>query len=186
MRDRPFHLRDLLLKVAAGAAPLFRGVARQFHPIDGEHLSSDQPHLVTDQEHVPKHRNDLPIERRNEIGDRGEVRRTVGGQRHKQDVLPTQPGDLAAGGAGVGGEYHLEQDRRVVGRRPYFVVAVAGLEHRQVDLFVDQPAQCGLEGARQDLSLEAHRHELRLVVVVGLEPRHRSSPPREVVALLTR
>src|SRR5207245_18309 len=100
--DRPFHLRDLLLKVAPGATPLLRGVARQLHPIDGEHLSPDQPQLVTYQEHVSKHRNDLPIERRNEIRDRGEVRRAVGRQRHEQDILPSQPCDLAAGGHAAG------------------------------------------------------------------------------------
>src|SRR5437773_5529722 len=188
MLNRTFHLRDLLLEVPPGAAPLLGGIARQLHPIDGEHLSPDQPQLVTHQEHVPEHGDDLPVERRNEICDRREVGRAVGRQRHEQDILPTQPGNLAAGGhaAGVGIKDDFEKDGRVVGRRPHLVVTVPGFEHRQIDLLVDQAAQRSLERARQDLALEAHRHELQLIVAVGLKPRHRSSSSCEVVALFTR
>jgi len=37
------HLLDLLRVLRLRPAPLLRGVARQLHPIDGEHLLADEP-----------------------------------------------------------------------------------------------------------------------------------------------
>jgi hypothetical protein len=43
--DQLLERGRLLLETGQCAAPLFGGVARQFHPIDGKHLLADQAQL---------------------------------------------------------------------------------------------------------------------------------------------
>lgn len=59
MLSHALHLLRLFLQVRLGAAPFLRGIARQPHSIDSEHLLADQPCLIAHQLHVAKDRRDL-------------------------------------------------------------------------------------------------------------------------------
>jgi len=72
---RGFQFLRALRELGARAAPMFRSVAWQLHPINREHLAPDQPLAVAHREHGRKHLRDVVAERADEMGDGGEVRR---------------------------------------------------------------------------------------------------------------
>jgi hypothetical protein len=174
--DGLFHLLFLLLKVCLGPAPLLRGVRGEFAAVHGKHFLADQAHLVADQEHFEEELDDLLVQGGDEIGDGGEVGLGVGGQGHENDVLPAALLDLPAGGdaPGIGVKNDLQEDRRIVGRCAGFVVLVPKVKDGKVNLVVYEIVEGMLEGAGEDLFVEADGDELALGVVVVFISRHRS------------
>ncbi|MNZ89918.1 hypothetical protein D3C78_1088600 [compost metagenome] len=174
------HLLGLAQEVGAGAAAGLAGVARQLHPVDGEHLAADQPLAVADGEHLGEQPGRQIAHVGYERGQGGEVRLAVAGHRHEQHMLAAGGFHLAAAddAAAVGQQDDLQQHRRIVGRSAFDIVAVAGVEFGEVQFVVDQIAQGVLEAAGQQLLVEIHGEQFESLVN-GLEPRHRLAPPCE-------
>ena len=124
---RRFELRGLTLELRARAALGLRCIARQFHPIDREHLAPDQALPVADEEHLAKDARHLVPERADEPGQRGEVRRRVAAQGDEGDVLATSAFDAAAADDAlrISKQDHLEQHRRRVGAGTGLIVIEA-------------------------------------------------------------
>ncbi len=172
--DGSLHLRGFLLKVGSGAAPFLGGIGGQFAAIDGEHVFPDQAQLVAGQQDFPKQLVDLFVQGRYKIGDGGEVRTRIAAERHEDDVLFTGLGDPPAGGdaPGIGKQNDLEQDLRIVGRRPRCFIAVSVIEDRQIQLAVDQMIKRIFEGAGKYLFLELDGDKLALCVGIRLVAGH--------------
>jgi hypothetical protein len=76
----------------------------------------------------------------NKLGQGGEVRDCIAGQRFKDDVGLTAPLDLAAGGDafGVSEQNDLQQDGGIVGQAAGVVVAIFWVKNRQIQLVFNQ------------------------------------------------
>jgi hypothetical protein len=151
--DRLGILRAVAREVGPGAALGFRRIARQLHPVDGEHLAPDQSLAVADKQHLREHIGNVLTQRADEVRDGGEVRDVVSGQGDEGDVLSAGPLDRPARyhSLRIGEQDHLEQHRRRIGRGAGFVVAVARVEIGQIELMIEQLVQGVLEGTRQQL-----------------------------------
>ena len=101
----------------------------------------------------------------------------IGGQSHENDVLIAAISDLPAGGdpLGVCVQDDLEQNPGIVCRCAGFVVLISEVEDGEVDFVVDQIVESVLEGAGEDLFVEAEGDEFALRVVVLLVLRHMPS-----------
>ena len=175
MGDGAFHLRRLALEVRPRAAPFPGGIRGQLAAIDGEHGLADQALCVADHQYIAKHRFDLLAQRRHEVRQGGEVGLLVTGQGNEGHVLDAGPRHRARGGDAprVGKQHHLEQHRRIVGRRTGVVVLEPGRKASEIDLVVDQVVQRVLEGPGQQLPAVGHRDHLGLLRVVVPVSRHR-------------
>jgi hypothetical protein len=91
------YLVHFLLKLLLRAALFLGSIRGKLHAIQRKHLPPDQSRFVAHQQHVAKQLLDRSVPRSSEIGDRGEVRRAVRGQRHEDHVLATQLANAAAG-----------------------------------------------------------------------------------------
>ena len=102
--DGGLKLAQLLFEFLLRAAPLFGCVRRHLHPVDGKHILTDQTFLIANKQNVTEDRDDLIFTATDEIGDGGEVRSVIAAQRHKNDIVLTKRGDLAAADdtAGIG------------------------------------------------------------------------------------
>jgi hypothetical protein len=87
------HLLRVPLEVGARAAAMFRGVARQLHPIDRKHLASDEPLSITDREHGRKNGRDRIAQGADELRDGGEVRPRVPAEGNERHLLLARPRD---------------------------------------------------------------------------------------------
>ena len=108
------------------------------------------------------------------LGQGGEVRNGIAGQCFKDDVGLATPLDLKAGGDafGVGEQYDLQQNGRIVGQAAGVVIAVFRVKNRQVQLVFDQVVNRVFEGAGLELLSVVDDDHRILVVVVVLETRH--------------
>lgn len=104
----------------------------------------------------------------------------VGGKGHKDHILPTGLGDLAAGRntPGIGKQNDLQQQCRVIGRGTGMVVAITGCEQRQVEVMIDHMAEGIFEGPGLDLIRKPQRNHLGLVVIVVFVACHPLHPLR--------
>ena len=75
-----------------------------------------------------------------ELGQGGEVRDGIAGQRFEDDVGLAAPLDLAAGSdaLGVSKQNYFQQNGRIVGQATSVVVAVLGMKNRQIQLVLNQ------------------------------------------------
>ena len=110
--------------------------------------------------------DDLFIHGGDEIGNAGEMRPGIGGQRHEHHVLPAGLFNLPAGDDAprVGVEYDLEQNPGIVGPGAGLIIAKTGIEQGKIKLVVDEVIQGIFEGAGQNLVGEVDRNELALGV----------------------
>jgi hypothetical protein len=108
------------------------------------------------------------------LGQGGEVRDGIAGQRLEDDVGLAASLDLAAGGDAfrVSKQNDLQQNGRIVGQSTGVVVALLGVKHRQIQLVLNQVMNGVFEGARLELFLVVDDHHRILVVVDVLETRH--------------
>lgn len=106
-----------------------------------------------------------------ELGQRGEVRNGIAGQRLEGDVGLAAPLHLTAGldALGVGEQDDLQQDGWIVGQSAGIFVAVLGVEDRQVQLVLDQVVHRVFKGAGLELVLVVDHDHGILVDVVGSE-----------------
>jgi hypothetical protein len=169
-----FQLRRLALKVGARSAAPLRRVARQLHAVDGEHLAPDQPFRIANRQHRPEDARDVVAERTHELRDGGEMGRLVPAERDKRHVLAAGLLDSATANnaVGVGGEDHLEEQRRRIRGGPRRVIAKARIEGREIDRVIEQVIQRVLEGAGEKLPRQVDGQELGIgidVLVAGHE-----------------
>jgi hypothetical protein len=92
----------------------------------------------------------------NESGQRREVRLTVPGNRHEQDVLPTRGFNPATAdqAATVGQQDDFEEHGGIVGGSALFVVLVAPAQFSKIDFAVNQVTKGVFEAAQHDLLRE--------------------------------
>lgn len=126
------------------------------------------------QQHLLKELFNLIGMAADELRQGGEMRDGIAGQRLEDDVGFTAPLHLAAGGdaLGIGEQDDLQQYGRVIGQSARIVVAVLGMENRQVQLVFDQVVDGVLERTGLKLVLVVDHHHGALVMVVGLEAGH--------------
>src|SRR6187549_3538943 len=122
-----------------GAAPLLGGVRRQLAPVYGEVFLADQAELGGVQQHVTEQTDDLAVKLADEGGQRREVGPCIGRKSPKYHVAPASFGQRAAGDDAlvVAIQHDLQQDFRVVRQASRGVVGVALLEHRQIEMLLD-------------------------------------------------
>ncbi len=139
-----FLLRTLTQEIGARAALGLGGVGRKLHAVDGEHFSADQTLVIAQIQHLGEDPGDLIAQRSNERGDGCEVWSAVARQSNERDLLAAGTLDSSATDdpLRVGEQHHLEQHRGWPGRSPHFIVAVACVEQRQIDLVIEQMIQC--------------------------------------------
>jgi hypothetical protein len=108
------------------------------------------------------------------LGQDGEVRNVIAGQRFKDDVGLAAPLDLSAGGdaLGVSKQDDLQENSGIVGSAAGVVVAVLGVKHRQVQLVLNQVMNGVFKGTGLELFLVVDDHHRILIVVVVLEAGH--------------
>ena len=108
------------------------------------------------------------------LGQGGEVRDCIAGQRFKDDVGFTAPLDLAAGGDafGVSEQNDLQQDGGIVGQAAGVVVAIFRVKNRQIQLVFNQVVNGVFKSAGLELLSVVDDNHRILVVVVVLETRH--------------
>src|ERR1039458_7059493 len=104
---------------------------------------------VTGHQHLSEQRTDLRSQLADEFGHGGELRSTVAGDGHEQDVLAASAldGSAADHSPAVGQQYDLEHDGRVVGRGTGHIVAVVCMQFRYIELVVDQVVECIFKAA---------------------------------------
>lgn len=184
-----FEFRRVLREIRPRAAPSFRGVARQFHAVDGEHLVPDQSLPIADRDDRGEGPRDRIPQSTHEVGNRGEVRRVIAAQRDKGHVLLAEAFDAAAADHAVRirDEHHLEQEAWWVGRRAGRIVMKACVEQREIELVVDEVCHGMFERARQQLAREIDRQQLGLgidVLIAG-HVDQRLREPAELHSLIT-
>lgn len=160
------QLLRLPLEVGALAAAPLRRIARELHPIDGEHLAADQSLLVADRQDGGEDVRDVRALAADERGDRREVRGARSTEGNEGHVVLAQPGDRPASHdpARVGAEHHLEQHRRGIRGGASRVVPEAAVEARQADGMVEQVVDRVLEGAEEELGRQVYRQQARVGV----------------------
>ncbi len=121
---------------------------------------------IADEQDLSEQLGDVVAQIADESGDGGEVRRLITAQRNEGDVLVARPFDRAAAddAARVRKQDQLEQHRGRIRRRSSGVVAVAGVQTRQIDLVFEQMIERVFEGAWQQLPRQIDGDQLRVGV----------------------
>jgi hypothetical protein len=109
-----------------------------------------------------------------ELGQGGEMRDGIAGQRFEDDVGLAAPLDLSAGGdaLGLSEQDDLQENSGIVGSAAGVVVAVLGMKNRQIKLVLNQVMNGVFKGTGLELFLVVDDHHRILIVVVVLETRH--------------
>jgi hypothetical protein len=138
--DRQLHLGRLAHEVPALAALGLRGVGRQLHPVDGEHLTPNEPLALTDHEHLGEHFCHRLAQAAHKRAQRAVVRLAIPRKRDELHVVAARPFHAARAHdpMRVGQQHDLEQDPGLVGRSAHLIVAIARLNLGQVDLVIEQ------------------------------------------------
>ena len=117
--------------------------------------------------------------------NRGEVRGAVAAQGHECHVIAAGALDAAVADypEGVGKKYNLQEHRRRIGLGARDIVAVVGVEMREIQLLVQQMAQGMLKCDWKQLATQVHRQKLKARIRV-LVARHAASSPVRTAILV--
>jgi len=130
--------------------------------------------VLTDGEHRTEHGGNIVVEGADEMGQGCEVRLAVAPQGDEGRVAGVSAGDASAAEQAlrIAEQHDLEQHRGRISGGTSLVVAIAGVEVREVELMIDEIAERMLEGSGTQLlgQIQGDEAQIRLGVVV---PRHR-------------
>lgn len=118
--------------------------------------------------------DDLFIHGGDEIGNAGEMRPGISGQRHEYHVLAAGLFNLTAGddAARVCIEHDLQKNPGIIGFCASLIIAETGIEQREVKLVVDKVIQRIFEGAGKNLVGKVDGNELALGIGVRFVTGH--------------